>query len=540
MQAPTRLGALTSDEDWRVLREMLEPVDDVAVLRNLLSTFRELGARAFILEEAYIDRDFSAAHAAFYAALFHPYLKYCRRLHFLGGDTSALDSADSAEAVSRQLQALKDEYLGFVVLRPLQHAPVGFAVVSSDAAARATGVQIELRSDYPVHVLGADLTVRGFPLTQQDRRLGACAQAVIWMAGRHFHSRHGGPWFSLPDINEVALKPTDNLTSLSLPAGSEFLTSDNIVRALRAMERHPVVHAAQPTKKAGVFTWGRPPHEIVSRYLDSGVPVILGLRAKDPRAVGHAVVAVGRVVGPAPEDRRTGTWADFTSHILVNDDQLGAYQPIPVRSQDRSDACRWTLEDDLGYLVVPLPAKVFMPAEVAETLARDCLATTEARIDEYWDRAKAERRADLDPEFFGRAESPLIARTYLTHGWKYKRRALRNRLPARFKWELLSRQLPRYVWVTEFSLPADLEDLDPARRRVRAHVVVDATGSPYWDSVLVVQLPGLGLFWGFDPGNPAAGPRPIWRATEEAEPFLPKVRGWSDYDPSPASEAGQP
>lgn len=537
MQAPTRLGALASEDDWLALRDLLEPVDDVPVLKNLLETYRSLGAKAFLLEQAYIDRDFSAAYSAFYAALFHPYLKYCRRLHFFADDLAALAEAQTAEAVSRGIEEANPHYLGFVVLRPVKHAPVGFAVASSAHLSQEPGVQVELRSSYTVHVLGAELTVEGFPHTQQDTRVGACAQAVIWMAGRHFHQRHGGPWFSMPDINEVAIKPTDNVISRSLPAGSEFLTPDNMVRALRAMDRHPVVYAAQPGDH-NQLVWVKPSHEIVSRYLDSGVPVILGLRGRQG-AVGHAVVAVGRVVSPerATPTGPNATWAEMTTHFLIQDDQQGPYRRLPVREADRSDDYPWTLEADATYLIVPLPAKVFMTAEVAETFARDYAAVACARTREYRDRAEADEdggplrpHEEIDPEFYGAQPETLISRTYLTHGWKYKRRALRNRLPSAFKAELLSKQFPRYVWVTELSLPGDLAGLDACHRKVRAHVVADATGSRFWDSVLVVQTPGLSMFWAFDPARPGAAHRLIWRAMNDAEPFLPKVRGWSDFD----------
>jgi len=107
---------------------------------------------------------------------------------------------------------------------------------------------------------------------------------------------------------------------------------------------------------------------------------------------------------------------------------------------------------------------------------------------------------------------------------------LRNRLPETFKYELLSKQFPRYVWVTEFSLPDDLLGFDHCQRKVRAHVVVDATGYKFGESNLVVQVPGLSMFWTFDAANPVSTHGLILRATDEAEPFFPKVRSWLDFD----------
>ncbi|WP_168073918.1 hypothetical protein [Caulobacter sp. SSI4214] len=537
MQAPTQLGVLATTDDWSKLKDLIDPTEDVAVLQSLLATFENIGAKGFLLEEAYIDRDFSAAYSAFYASVFYPYLKYCRRLHFFTSDMTALAELTSAEAVARDLEERNEQYLGFIVLRPVKHAPVGIAVASTRAMSFEPSWQIELRASYVVHVLGAELKVEGFPLTQQDTRVGACAQAVIWMAGRHFHKRHGGPWFSMPEINEAALKPTDGVISRSLPAGSEFLTPDNIVRALRAMDRHPVVYAASQDE-ARNLVWVRPVHQILSRYLDSGIPVIVGLRPRAAAAVGHAVVATGRVVqATPPEDLpQDPTSAEMTTHVLVHDDQRGVHQRLPVRAADRTGDYPWTLEEDAAYLIVPLPPKVFMTAEVAETLARDYVDAIVGRADEYRQRAQKPDEpplgpaAEVDSEFTQTQQARLIARTYLTYGWKYKRRALRNRLPAAFKSELMHKQFPRYVWVTEFALPGDVKGFNVCDHKVRAHVVVDATGSRFWDSVLVVQVPGLSMFWAFNPASPPTSQRLIWRATDEAQPFLPKVRGWADYE----------
>src|SRR3546814_6617817 len=71
------------------------------------------------------------------------------------------------------------------------------------------------------------------------------------------------------------------------------------------------------------------------------------------------------------------------------------------------------------------------------------------------------------------------------YGWRYKGRTLRNRLPDIFKFEIFRHQYPRYVWVTEFSLPDDLRGFDQCQRKVRAHVVVDATGSKFGESMQI-------------------------------------------------------
>src|SRR3546814_19818489 len=83
MQAQIQVGPLLGEDDWTELAELVG-ADESALLQQLLRDYREAGAKAYLLERAYIDREFSAAYLASYSTHFHPYIKYCQRLHLLG------------------------------------------------------------------------------------------------------------------------------------------------------------------------------------------------------------------------------------------------------------------------------------------------------------------------------------------------------------------------------------------------------------------------------------------------------------------------
>lgn len=532
MHANVTVHQLATEEHWQAFSVGLA-VSDGGLLSALFCRLRDAGASSAIHEHAYIDRDFSAAYSSFYSTLFRPYLKYCSRLHFFGKDMTPLISLEGgASAIAAYIEATDADYRGYVVLRPLTHAPVSTAVIS--AAGTVAGQEIMVRAVYEAHLLGANLAVEAMPLTQQDTRTGACAQAAIWMVGRHFHTRHSAPWFSLPDITEVALKPTDSGITRSLPAGSEYLTPDNMVRALRAMGQHPVVYA--PNDVNGVATWGRPsPREIISRYIDSGMPVILGMQDAASQ-IGHGVVVVG-----AERTAHTDTYefpvrptmAEFTTHFLVNDDQRGVYRRLPVAIADKTGEYPFCLDTDVKFIMVPLPSKVYMTAEIAEVISRDAVRTASIqRAALVAEALSPEDAAQWNPDsefYLAVAAETLVTRTYLTFGWKYKSRAIRNGISERLKSELLLTQFPRYVWITEYSFRAEVTDLDSCKRLIRGHVVVDATGSRFWDSALIVDLPGLSLLWRFDPSNPAAGQRLVISAELDSAPYWPKIRGEEDY-----------
>jgi len=182
-----------------------------------------------------------------------------------------------------------------------------------------------------------------------------------------------------------------------------------------------------------------------------------------------------------------------------------------------------------------------MTAEIAETIARDVVVQATNIRKPIAERALGPVEGatwDEDPAFYTAAlGNTLVARTYLTFGWKYKARMLRNSVSDRLKTELLSRELPRYVWVTEFSLPSECNNHDPCKRFVRGHVVLDATGSRFWESKLVLDLPGLLFVWSFDPQNPAVGTQQVINVTKGSQPYWPKIRGQMDYSNCPVGAA---
>lgn len=299
------------------------------------------------------------------------------------------------------------------------------------------------------------------------------------------------------------------------------------------MGRHPVFYAPDivNTQK----NWGFRPEDVILRYVDSGIPVILGMENTGSQ-IGHAVVAVGsercasiNITG-LPQ---RSTQADFLTHFLVNDDQRGTYLRLPLRSADLTAEYPYSLEVNLLYLIVPLPNKVFMSAEIAEAIARDFCTQIGTQVQGLVSQSflpPGIATWSPCPEFYQQlASDPIIARTYLTYGWRYKARMLKNTVSEQLKQELLRRDFPRFVWVTEFSLPSESTDHDPCLRKVRAHVVNDATGSRFWESTLLADLPGISIFWDFDPSQSGAPPsRPVHFSADSGG-YFPKVRGIDDY-----------
>ena len=524
----------------------MDPKSKSMAIATIVEQLKLSGASSALMEEEYLDQDFTAAFSVFYSTVFKRHTKLCRRFHFFKEDITQLniDNATAYE-LSKLLQAVSDRnaYLGFVVIRPLPHAPLGRAVISEPPSEPGMRSEVLVRASYETHVLGAKLKLMGIALTQQDQRLGACAQAAIWMAGRHFHTRHRGPWVSTAAITDAAVQVTDQFVSRSLPAGSEFLTQDNMLRALRAMDRKPLMYFADKLEPPNATNpkwnvqWLRfKPETVIERSIDSGIPVILWFADANGQTVGHVVLATGHVTKERPPNFAlppTPTTSLFCEHILCHDDQRGSNIPVAVGAAGASPLVPHTVSGHLGYIIVPLPEKVFITAEVAEKFAWDTLK----KYQNDWPAHKAMHGAPglgasgaLGDGFVAAIQgATVLARTYLTYGWRYKSRMLRNNVGSDFKSVLFYHTLPRLVWVTEFGTFDSLNKLDIRARRIFAHSVVDATASTHWEARSIFHAPGMGTRWYHDEDDPFGDFKDATTVVADDKTYFPKVRGEDDY-----------
>ena len=71
---------LDSPNTWTILAQALGGENSGLVL-NILRHLRVLGAKSFVVEDPYIDRDYSADYLHFYARTFRTHDRHCKRVH---------------------------------------------------------------------------------------------------------------------------------------------------------------------------------------------------------------------------------------------------------------------------------------------------------------------------------------------------------------------------------------------------------------------------------------------------------------------------
>jgi hypothetical protein len=527
---------LESDGEWQALEAAIAGSNVIPAVQGVLKRARELGAKSVVVEEDYLDRDFSAEFAAFYAGVFRRFPKLCRRFHFFAADVTPILNEQRPQAVLDGLTTLSDngDYLGYVVAKPVLHAPLGRAVLAEPISPVDAKSDLLVRSTFVAHLLGAALKVTGTPFTQQDRRVGACAQAAIWMAARHFFTKHSGsPWVSTIKITEAASKPTDHMLSRVLPAGSGGLTLEHMVRALREIGREPLLYQGNYDPNTKQVTWPSTmrPAAVIDRYVDSGIPVIVGLLPWETgQSELHAVLAVGhtlRTLETADVLSAEPTRADYVNALLVHDDQRGCYLRLPVTPNDPIGETPYNTSH-ICYIIVALPGKVFTPAESAEKVSWGILK----RYQLEWPTLKQSFQPQIAKsvpaaeEFLARlAANEVVARTYLTYGWRYKQRLIRNSCSEVLKEVVYRQDFSRFVWVTEFGTRNSFNHLDETAVQIFAHSVVDSTSSQFWEGRSIFHAPGFIWRWYHNPDSPFDNYTNSITPIPDETPYGMKIRG---------------
>jgi hypothetical protein len=481
----------------------------------------ELGARFLVIEEPYTDRDYSADYRAFYSGAFKTYSRRTRRLHLFKDDVTDVLEGD----IQTQAEALGDKsYLGFIVVRPISQGPIGRTVLPFPTFPGLT-VRPAARAEFTAHLVGSPLEVIGAPYIQQDSKVGACAQAAIWMAGLAVHTRHRQtPWHSMAEITRLASTPTDMALSQELPVGSNGLNPAHMIRALTGMGHQTLFDIFEPQEKDGPRV---PVAPTVVRYLDSALPVVMTLEVVD-----HALTAVGYVEERGAAIRPGQTYDNYVRALVVHDDQRGPYRLMPLTEADIDHLPRDRLlmqgeevlcaENVVSHMFVPLPERVYLRGDRADTVAKDYLSEQAKMSDALVAkiREKSDAGAQSADVFYANVQKGgLVRRTYLTSSAKYRYHLGRSDAADAVKRQMMRRSLPHWIWVTELLAPTAAQLTPDGGRQIFGHIVTNGTSTSDPDNdILMAHTPHVVIHRDLDVG--VGDERPDGRDFKEEAFFL--------------------
>lgn len=417
-------------------------------LTRLSAWVIRLHAKTAILEAGYVDRDYRSEYANYYAHAFRDRSSLTHRLHLFGKSF-----ADELRDPSTPTSLVDRKYLGYVVLRPIRSAPLGRTMLKAPDGVSAN---LTCTVTETVNVFGTPLTVTGFPFIAQDFHFGVCANADAWMVAYYHHLRFRGA----PRVTPAMLGGGTTPTQAPFPSAAPGVE----LREMQAMLKR----AALPTKRYPVHSLpkGAHVHEIVCRYLDSGLPVILATS-------DHVVIAVGY-------RKNAARWSRPQVELLVHDDIKGPYQQLGDPSAPTYG--KWT------NLIVPLPPKIWSLPEMVEIQAQQ--------------RLKERLRLTVEgKDLVARFGRDVTLRTVAVESNEFKDTLTTRGCTDEIAVHYRRMPLPRWLWVVEIVAGQGQPDLE---RPVVGEVLIDPTDHARDARVLAWRAADQFFFW-----PPERAPAPV-------------------------------
>lgn len=375
-------------------------------LEQVFSVAHSNSARTAIVELRYIDADFRSSHERFYAGKYRRYPSVCHRLHFFAA------AFDDLALIGEHT----DDYLGYSIMRPLEHSPVGRTMLKPPATLNDS-VMCTVKSQ--PNLLGWDLEVRAVPFISQDEQLLRCAHAVQWMVLYHSYLSGETPRIHPGEIHDASgvAAPVDR----TLP--SHGLAPHQVLAGLDRLHLSPaIVELNFTSKKESKEERHLSLFATLCRLLNSQIPPLV-------HSAEHAWVVAGYRVNEPP-----GAHDDI--ELVCHDDSQGPYIHVKDPWADDYPRRPWLAA------VIPYPRKVHLPAEKAEIAGRHWL-TVQARAAASSTSGNYLADAVADDHVHYRTYAALAAR------FKSDLRSKRPDVPEELVDLYCRTQWPRFVWVVE-------------------------------------------------------------------------------------------
>jgi len=464
-------------------------------LGRILAMVEEVGCETIVIEHSPEENEFKKEFDKFYKNVFSvSETDNIQRLHFFKGNIESLtDINDDCDA-----------YLGFCDIRPLKRPTLSLAIINEKVFIKKNQKFLFLvcSREFNINLGGISLKIKGFPYVQQDGRVVRCAQAALTSISLYLDQQSLGPDFT--DITSL-------ISDGHRPLPSRGMTGHQIGVSWEKLGLEPVLYDYMLDDYALDENKTELQHreQIIYRYLESGIPVLIGINAGREM---HALVVIGHSFTPDSwmaqaktsyyQVPKTGFYyhccTNWIERFVVQDDNFGPYTLV--------------LSDFLQHfgcklITVGLPPGIYLMPEDAEVFVGDMLSPSIHDIISIFDHIIDEFNSDTDNEETQSDETiswynefkyhakrhELVLRTYLKKSSDWIESVSKEYFFEEYKDILNSTPLPEYIWVVELSWPFIFQH----SRKLCGVVIIDPTDeiTPAVETMLQgwlwIQVPGL-------------------------------------------------
>ena len=398
-------------------------------IKEQLSTLRQ--NLTMVVETEYVDSVFRDSYYSYFSTKLKSYRRFCVRLSFFENVFSSID-----EYLMLDEKIIKDNYLGFLIIRPLGKC-IGRNAISPKAKAfPADSIKVCL-ADIGASCLGVKLRVKAFPHSSQDGEFMTCAETTTWALAEYFGNKY---------VLYKPLLPSALIESLQLHAverliPSQGLTIEQISMALRQQDFGCKMYSNTNPRFKELFTC----------YVESGLPLAVAVNGGN---IGHAIVCIGRKNIDRTKILKKKNifgvdyyvWNESIDEFVFNDDNMPCYQQRPFSNPTPYFS---GVSLSPSHFIVPLHKKIYLAADQAIDIANFFVAK----------------------DFNSTSDS--VIRTFLTSSRSYREYIFRNKdIPIQLKLAYLRIDLPKFIWVTEVASRSDFDS-----NKVNSLILLDATST---------------------------------------------------------------
>lgn len=424
-----------------VADEFISPFIETDIARLLDELKEELYC---VIEYPYVDKVYRDSYYNYYASKHFTYQRDCIRVSLFKNEVSHenfLNSNDHAK--------LNDMYLGYFILRPTINAIFGRSIISPVAFEENSYKLCLCKTECLVY--GAKLEVEGFPHSSQDGETIKCAETTIWALMEYFGNKYADYKPALPAKIHQAIERFSYQRQLP----SNGLTMDQISFALKEFGFGSRIYSSEP--------YDQEIYDIIDSYIESGIPVMVGLQSGD---VGHVIIAIGKqydetikwdnvvesILHSHGKDVNYYEATSIPAKYVVQDDNLIPYRLIsldnPGEHYDDDDCSKYEIDS----IVIPLYQKIYLESVIAKELVFQII-----------------KDENVGYSF----ESNFVFRFFLTSSRSFKNHITKtDEMSKVLKNNLVITKMPKFIWVGEFYTKTAFEKRDKIASGI---VLLDAT-----------------------------------------------------------------
>lgn len=421
-----------------------EDAASILTMQKILPHIKQLRSNLnFLIETEYIDKVYRDSYYNYYSTKLNEYKRSCLKVSIFDCDLEYDFFRDKSTVVK-----LKENFLGFFVLRPTEPNIIGRSIISPKAL--VTNNFQTCIAFIPTTVLSIKFDVRGFPHSSQDAETITCAETALWAIFEYFGNKYSEYKPILP--SQILGKLKNISHERQMP--SKGLLIHQMSYVLREFGLEPKIYSRSE--------YNHDFEKLISMYIESGIPLIIALDnlkyitnpgfSDATRYIGHASLCIGReMICDEMIDNLTtlnSPYSNLNDSILENelsifdlddirkkfifiDDNMPVYQNAFLDHPcDHYSSADWS-KCEISYFIAPLHKKVYLEAYEVKNFALALL---------------------LSGNFSINKKSNFTIKAFLTSCRSYKQYiAFNELLVAEAKDEILEQKMPKFIWVIELS-----------------------------------------------------------------------------------------